>query len=333
MTNTTTPTINASHAADAMLGSSAAMADVFTLLERVADTDMSVLLIGESGTGKELASQRIHQLSALHDKPYITVNCGAIPSELMESELFGHVKGSFTGAERNHEGYFEQANGGTLFLDEITEMPIELQVKLLRVLETGQVRPIGASDTKQIQFRIIAATNRDPEEAVTQGFLRQDIFYRIAQFPITLPPLRARPEDIPYLAEHFLELLNERYQSNKQFSKLIIPQLQQHDWPGNVRELRHAIERAHVLADHIIFPTDLPAVMQPQTPFEQNDCLHVKLGNTLEAAEDQLIEATLLHCHGNKKEAAQILGISLKTLYNRLNKSKQNDDDQTADAA
>lgn len=291
---------------------------VFNNLDKVAKTDMTVFLVGESGTGKELAARAIHAHSLVSDGTYIPVNCGAIPAELMESEIFGHVKGSFTGATNDHCGFFEQADGGTLFLDEITEMPLTLQTKLLRVLESGEIRPVGATQTKTPVVRIIAATNRDPETAIREGFLREDLFYRLAQFPLTLPPLRERASDILALAEHFLAQLNQQYRENKTFADTVIELFKVHSWPGNARELRHVVQSAHALADDVITAQDLPSSLRTDNNEPPGDCLHVRVGVPLRTAEQQLIEITLKHFEGDKKRTATTLGISLKTLYNRL---------------
>lgn len=292
---------------------------VFQHLDKVAKTDISVFLIGESGTGKELAAGAVHANSIKQTGTFVPVNCGAIPAELMESELFGHVKGSFTGAQRDHKGYFEQADAGTLFLDEITEMPINLQAKLLRVLESGEVRPVGSKQLLKPITRIIAATNREPEAAIREGFLREDLFYRLAQFPITLPPLRERAEDIHKLAKHFLAELNQQYDEQKSFSPQVLELFSLHSWPGNVRELRHALQRAHALADDIILPKHLPTSLQTENAEPIGELIEVRVGVPLRVAEKQLIEATLRHLDGDKKATATTLGISLKTLYNRLN--------------
>src|SRR5690606_2666325 len=230
-----------------LVGRSAALLRIKQEIARVAPTDASVLLHGESGVGKELLSRALHEVSG-RPGPFVAMNCGAVPHELMASQLFGHERGSFTGAHGRHIGYFEQANGGTLFLDEVTEMPPHLQVHLLRALESRSIRRVGGSEDIPVDVRIVSATNRDPQRAVRQGVLREDVFYRLAEFPVTVPPLRARQEDIELLSERFLSLLNLRYGTDKQFSPEALELLRRHPWPGNVRELRNAVQRAYIMA-------------------------------------------------------------------------------------
>src|SRR4029450_3606062 len=220
-----------------MWGNSAPMQRVYEQVARVATTAVTVLVQGESGTGKELVAQTIHQLSRRRTRPFLAINCGAISPHLMESEIFGHEKGSFTGANRQHQGFFERANGGTLFLDEITEMPLDLQVKLLRVLETGTFNRVGSTDTQSADVRVVAATNRIPEKAVESGKLREDLLYRLNVFPIRLPPLRERREDVPLLADHFLQEICKTEGKTKHFSTEAYAAMNAYDWPGNVREL------------------------------------------------------------------------------------------------
>src|SRR5579859_729142 len=231
-----------------LLGSSAPMQKLYDQLGRVAPTSATVLLIGESGTGKELAAQTIHDLSRRKRAPFLPLNCGAVSPQLIESEVFGHEKGSFTGADRQHKGYFERANGGTLFLDEITEMPIELQVKLLRVLETGMFMRVGTTKEIETDVRLIAATNRDPEQAVLEGKLRLDLYHRLNVFPISLPPLRDRGKDVDLLAQAFLDELNERHSTKKHFPAAVKEMLMSYPWPGNVRELKNYVQRAHIMS-------------------------------------------------------------------------------------
>ncbi|RPH60884.1 MAG: sigma-54-dependent Fis family transcriptional regulator, partial [Burkholderiales bacterium] len=230
-------------------GRSDAMREIYRQIARVAPTAVTALITGESGTGKEVVAHTIHDLSKRAKAPFLAVNCGAISPQLIESELFGHEKGSFTGAVRQHRGFFERTDGGTLFLDEVTEMPVELQVKLLRVLETGSFTPVGADEPISTDVRIIAATNRAPLKAVAERRLREDLYYRLAVFPIHLPPLRGRREDIPLLAGHFLESLNTREGARKRFSERALRLLQSYGWPGNVRELRNAVHRGFILAE------------------------------------------------------------------------------------
>jgi len=217
-------------------------------ISRVAGTSVSVFINGESGTGKELVAQTVHDLSRRRKKPFLAVNCGAISPNLIESEIFGHEKGAFTGADKQHEGFFERASGGTLFLDELTEMPMELQVKLLRVLETGRFMRVGSTTTLDADVRVIAASNRPLLQAVQAGKLREDLLYRLNVFPIEMPPLRDRLDDVPLLADHFLRQIAAKEGKNKRFTAKALAQLQTYHWPGNVRELRNAVQRAYVMA-------------------------------------------------------------------------------------
>lgn len=316
-----------------LVGSSAAMGAVYDLITRVAPTDATVCVVGESGTGKEIVAQAVHELSRRRKGPFVPVNCGAVSPNLIESTLFGHEKGSFTGAERVHRGVFEQASAGTLFLDEITEMPIELQVKLLRVLETGAVMRIGGEKAIEIDVRVIAATNRIPEHAVQEGKLREDLWYRLNVFPISLPPLRDRGGDIEDLAEHFLAELNAAQGSSKWLSPAARATLRRYAWPGNVRELKNSVHRAYIMAETEIGPDQLPpevvgggmpallnTVDLPRHggPAELGTPMAVRVGTSVAEVEQQLIMATLQACGGNKQKAAEVLGVSLKTLYNRL---------------
>ncbi|HEY6820902.1 MAG TPA: sigma-54 dependent transcriptional regulator [Burkholderiales bacterium] len=304
-----------------ILGSSPPMQKLYDQLGRVAPTSATVLLVGESGTGKELAAQTIHDLSRRKRAPFLPLNCGAVSPQLIESELFGHEKGSFTGADRQHKGYFERAHGGTLFLDEITEMPQELQVKLLRVLETGQFMRVGTTTPISADVRLIAATNRNPETAVADGKLREDLYHRLNVFPIAMPPLRERGTDIELLAQHFLDQLNKQESASKSFAPPAIAALYAHGWPGNVRELKNYVQRAFILADEIIDADLAPATV---TAPETAPLLTVRVGTTLDDVSRRLIEATLAEC-GSKRKAADMLGISLKTLYNRLAAYKASD--------
>jgi DNA-binding NtrC family response regulator len=297
-----------------ILGSSPRMQKLYDQLGRVAPTSATVLLTGESGTGKELAAQTIHDLSRRKKAPFLPLNCGAVSPQLIESELFGHEKGSFTGADRQHKGYFERAHGGTLFLDEITEMPQELQVKLLRVLESGTFTRVGTTTPISADVRVLAATNRSPEGAVADGKLREDLYHRLNVFPISMPPLRERGTDIELLAEHFLVTLNKQEGGSKKFAPATIAALYAHSWPGNVRELKNYVQRAFILADDVIDANLAPAAVAAP---ESAPLLSVRVGTTLEEVSRRLIEATLAEC-GSKRKAADMLGISLKTLYNRL---------------
>jgi two-component system, NtrC family, response regulator HydG len=304
-----------------LIGRSKPMQEIYDLVARVAPTDASVLVMGESGTGKELVAQTIHSLSRRKAAPFIAINCGAISPNLIESELFGHERGSFTGADRRRRGFFEQADGGTLFLDEVTEMPAELQVKLLRVLESRAVTRVGSTESVPVDVRVISASNRDPKQAVEEGALREDLLYRLNVFPIHLPPLRERGDDIVLLAEHFLAAVNRRESSEKRWSEPALVRIREHAWPGNVRELRNAVERAAILADRLIQAEDLPGgevVAKPAAETGSDAVLRVPVGSSISEVERRLILSTLEQLHGDKKRAAEILGISLKTLYTRL---------------
>jgi two-component system, NtrC family, response regulator AtoC len=298
-----------------ILGSSPPMQRLYEQLSRVAPTSATVLLVGESGTGKELAAQTIHDLSRRKRRPFLPLNCGAVSPQLIESELFGHEKGSFTGADRQHRGFFERANGGTLFLDEITEMSLELQVKLLRVLETGTFMRVGTNEPLVADVRLVNATNRIPEKAVADGKLREDLYHRLNVFPIQMPPLRDRGTDIELLAEHFLDKLNKEEGTAKTFSPAAVAALYSHTWPGNVRELKNYVQRAFIMADNVIDVEIARGTMQEAAP---TPLFTVRIGSTLEETERRLIEATLAECGNVKRKAAEMLGISLKTLYNRL---------------
>ena len=306
-------------------GSSKPMLKLYRNLRKIAASTASVLVIGESGTGKELVAQTLHQQSDRFDQPFVAVNCGAVSASLIESQLFGHEKGSFSGASSQHKGYFECADGGTLFLDEITEMPIDLQVKLLRVLETGTLRRLGSEQDIAVDVRIVAATNRQPEEAINDEKLREDLYYRVAQVPIWLPPLRERGTDRVGLAQHFLNLLNERDEKSQFFTEEALAKIDQLPWYGNVRALQSAVERAALLSEGSIAADAIieDSVSEPKV---EGDFLRVSVDDTLEESERKLIFAALEANEGNKKSTAENLGISLKTLYNRLNEYEQGGD-------
>jgi len=297
-----------------LFGASAAMLEVYARIDKVAPTSATVLITGESGSGKELVAHTIHDRSERARAPFIAVNCGAIPGNLIEAELFGYEKGAFTGAARTHRGCFERADGGTLFLDEVTEMAPEMQVRLLNVLETGRYTRVGGEVDLRARVRILAATNRDPRQAVREVQLREDLMYRLAVFPITLPPLRERDGDPELLAEHFLQQLNAAEGTSKAFSRQTVATIRTHHWPGNVRELKNAIQRAFIMSDRQI---DLEfsglACAEPV-----GKALRIQVGTALADIERQVIYATLDHCGGNKRRCAETLGVSLKTLYNRL---------------
>ena len=303
-----------------MRGNSPAMRKLYRVVRKVAPSNATVLVVGESGTGKELAAQTLHQMSG-SSGPFVAMNCGAIASELAESELFGHEKGSFSGAERRHAGYFERAEGGTLLLDEVGEMPLDLQVKLLRVLETGKFRRVGGTQDLTMNVRFLAATNRDPETAIRDGLLREDLYFRIAQFCLRMPPLRERERDVAGLAHAFLHELNAEHDSAKRFSHDAIEAIVAYPWPGNVRELKSAVERAYILAEQTLEPEHLPEGQIEQA----GEYLRISVGESLHQTEKQQILATIDACDGNKKEAAEALGIALKTLYNKLKEYDEDD--------
>jgi DNA-binding NtrC family response regulator len=301
-----------------MWGRSAQMRRVYEQIARVAGTAVTVLVIGESGTGKEVAAQTIHELSRRRKHPFLAVNCGAISPHLIESEIFGHEKGSFTGAVRQHEGFFERAHGGTLFLDEITEMPLDLQVKLLRVLETGLFMRVGSTIAQETDVRVVAATNRDPERAVASGKLREDLLYRLNVFPILLPPLRERMEDVSLLAQHFLNEICASEGEKKTLSGAAMARLQAHRWPGNVRELRNAVHRAYVMASSPVITDEWLSFDKPASVEASGPAINIRIGTALADVERTLILATLKHFDNHRERTAAALGVSLKTLYNRL---------------
>jgi DNA-binding NtrC family response regulator len=299
-------------------GSSPVMEQLCQQVERVAATDATVLLVGESGTGKELIANAIHHASARRDETFVAVNCGAIPAHLIEAALFGHEKGSFTGASRQHIGYFEHASRGTLFLDEITEMPIDMQVKLLRVLEAGTFLRVGGDEEVKVDVRLVAATNRDLDTAVKQGNLREDLMYRLAVFPVRVPPLRERGSDIEMLALHFLQALNEKEGKQKVFSRNSLDVIRSYSWPGNVRELKNVVQRAFILATDTLDVEECISELAAKKPTVHEGYLNFFVGTPLADAQKEIILATLKHYSGNKRLTAEALGISLKTLYNRL---------------
>jgi two-component system response regulator AtoC len=299
-----------------LLGSAPAMQLLFDQLGRVAPTSATVLLLGESGTGKELAALTLHELSRRREAPFLPLNCGAVSAQLIESELFGHERGSFTGADRQHKGFFERAHGGSVFLDEVTEMPMELQVKLLRVLETGSFSRVGGIAPIVCDVRIIAASNREPERALAEGKLREDLYHRLNVFPIRLPPLRQRGADLELLARHFLADLNRAEGTAKTFSADSLSKLYQYGWPGNVRELRNHVQRAFIMADDVV-ECGLPVTCAPPAS-DDGATVTIRVGTPLEEVERRVTLATLAQCGQVKRKAADILGVSLKTLYNRL---------------
>ncbi|MDR8727957.1 sigma-54 interaction domain-containing protein [Burkholderia pseudomultivorans] len=297
-------------------GRSVAMRTLLGRIEKIAPTRANVMIAGESGVGKDIVARRLHDLSARRDGPFVPVNCGAIPPDIAESHLFGHEKGSFTGAVAQHTGLFEAARGGTLLLDEIAEMPAALQVKLLRAIESNAIVRVGGTESIPLDVRIVSATRHNPAEAVRDGRLREDLFYRLAVFALYVPPLRQRDADVETIAHEFVATLNARHRSHKRLTDAAIAALRAYSWPGNVRELHNTIERAYILADDGI---DVALPKQPLPPdLTRDDAMSLPLGATLHHAQQRFIAATLRHFDGNKPRAAKALGISLKTLYNRL---------------
>jgi DNA-binding NtrC family response regulator len=309
-----------------LVGRSPVMRGVFSLIRQVAPSKAAVLITGESGTGKELVARAIHSLSPRSSGPFVAINCAAMPETLMESELFGHEKGAFTGALERRAGCFELAQNGTLLLDEIGDMPIATQAKLLRVLEDSRVRRLGGKSEMLVDVRVIASTNKVLEEALKKGEIRDDLYYRLNVFQISLPPLRARMDDLPILVEALLRDLNKKHNCRVvDLTPEVQEQFRCHSWPGNVRELRNALERAVILAgEGVIELRHLPANFSraAATPRaeEEGDPTQVRLrlGSTIDEAERLLIQRTLQHTRNNKTRAAEILGISLKTLHNKL---------------
>jgi Nif-specific regulatory protein len=305
-----------------IIGSSPAMRRVFALMDKVINTTTSVLIQGETGTGKELVARAIHYNGCLKEKPFVAENCGALSENLLESELFGHVKGAFTGAITDRKGLFELAHGGTIFLDEIGEMPVAMQVKLLRVLQEGQLRRVGGTRYINVDVRLIASTNRDLEEEIKKGNFREDLFYRVNVFPITLPPLRERREDIPLLAFHFLKKLTRK---QKRPSVRLTPRslnlLSQYDWPGNVREIQNEIERALTLAGRDkeireeFLSEKINASLSPKISIPATDCT---LQEVTQRIEQQMIVEALEKTGGNRSQAARILGLTRQGLLNKI---------------
>jgi DNA-binding NtrC family response regulator len=316
-----------------MIGRSGVMRQIYQVIEQAAPTAASVLVTGESGTGKELVAQTIHQLSPRAQHPFVPINCAAIPDNLLESELFGHEKGSFTGAIARRQGSFELANHGTLFLDEIAEMTPGMQAKLLRVLQERTFRTVGGTREIAVDIRVIAATNLDPAEAVRGGKLREDLYYRLNVFEIRLPPLRDRIDDLPLLADEFTrEFAARNGRDVAGLSDAALAALGRHSWPGNVRELRNVIERATIVAHgRLIEASDLPPLAAPAPAAPAGAAAPptagagLTPGTTVDEAERRLIEITLAHTGGNKTRAAEMLGISLKTLHNKLNRMRSDD--------
>ncbi len=307
-------------AAPKLIGQSPVMQSIYRMIDKIADTPATVLISGESGTGKELIAKTIHARSGRADKPYVAINCGAIPETLLESQLFGHVKGSFTGADRDHDGFCRQAEGGTIFLDEIGETPLAIQVKLLRMLQEREIYPVGSSKAVKVDLRVIAATNRNLEQEVAAGRFRADLYYRLNVIPIDLPPLRERVDDIPLLVDHFLRRLDPGYAGrlSAAIDADALAALQRYPWPGNVRELENVIERACIMREgELITLADLPACVAAPAGTGEQVCTigsHVPL----EVIERQHILKVLASVGGQKKRAADILQINPSTLYRKL---------------
>jgi DNA-binding NtrC family response regulator len=318
-----------------MVGASPRMQEIFALLQQAGPSKACVLITGESGTGKEMVARTVHALSQRRQGPFVAINCAALPETLIESELFGHEKGSFTGASERRAGCFEVAQHGTLLLDEIGEMPMLTQAKLLRILEDSKVRRLGGKTEFEVDVRVIAATNKVPEEAVKGGHLREDLFYRLNVFHIHLPPLRERKEDLPTIADVLASDLNRKHECRVVgISPAVLDALGAHNWPGNIRELRNVLERAVIIAgEGLVEMKHLPPFLQARpggaatapaaapasTPREDTgDSVRFAVGTTVEEAEKRLILRTLEHTRNNKTRAAEILGISLKTLHNKL---------------
>lgn len=316
--------LNRHYSFSEIIGKSASLQNVFRIVEKIADTNASVLIQGESGTGKELIAKAIHFNSRRAGKPFLAVNCGALPETLLESELFGHTKGSFTGATGDKKGLFRSAEGGTLFLDEIGEMPVALQVKLLRALQEHEVTPVGSSSAVKFDARIIAATNKNLEKEVEENRFREDLFYRLNVIEISLPPLRERREDIPLLVKHFIaRTAKEQSSVEKLISADAMSSLVNYAWQGNVRELQNAIERSFLLSGEEIDADSLPPKIRnnSQNVFEMRDPEGVH--PTLEEMERRYILEILTSVGEDKTQAANILGIDLSTLYRKLKRYEE----------
>ncbi|AOK30125.1 Fis family transcriptional regulator [Burkholderia singularis] len=299
-----------------LFGRSPSIQNLLLKISRVAATRASVLIVGESGAGKDIVARLVHDMSPRRRGPFVPVNCGAIARDIAESQLFGHEKGSFTGAVAQHIGMFEAARGGTLFLDEIAEMPADLQVKLLRTLETNTILRVGGHEPVALDLRIVAATHHDPVEAVRSGRLREDLFYRIAAIALHVPALRQRDDDVGDIAVQIVERLNAKHRTRKRLSTQAMKALRAYTWPGNVRELRNALERAFILADEQI-ELHLPRRPPPRDDL-CHDAMKLHIGTTLAHTQQRFIAGSLRHFNGDKPRTAKALGISLKTLYNRL---------------
>jgi DNA-binding NtrC family response regulator len=314
--------VSAKYSAKSIVGFSPLWQDIMETVERVAPSRAAVLLLGESGTGKEVIARSLHELSGRRDKPFIKINCGALPDQLLESELFGYEKGAFTNAIKQKRGRFELANGGTIFLDEIADMPTHLQVKLLTVLQDGEFQRLGSEETLKVDVRVIAATNKSLDEEIEEGRFREDLYFRLNVIKFSLPPLRQRKDDIIPLAQHFIEKFSKL---NSKIVRGIAPEciklLEGHTWRGNVRELENVVERAVVLCNgEMIQKENLPDYI---TGLDTSKVVTFRIGTTLEEVEDVMISRTLDMTGGNKEEAARVLGIGVATLYRRLKDNEE----------
>jgi len=303
-------------AANRLIGNSPAMHQIFAIIEQAAPTNATILITGESGTGKELAARAIHQTSPRRDKPFVSINCAAIPEGLMESELFGHERGAFTGAEQTRKGKFELADNGTLLLDELGDLPGPLQAKLLRVLQESEFERVGGSKSISVDVRILACTSKNLQQEVAEGRFRQDLLFRLQVIPITMPPLREHKEDIAELCKSFLREFSSSHHRTLSLSQTALNCLQSYDYPGNVRELRNLMERASVLCKGPeITPADLPTELRSQTIHSE---IGLNLAENLAVAEQICLKRALEYCNGNRTESAKVLGISRKNLWEKL---------------
>ncbi|VUD58871.1 Luminescence regulatory protein LuxO [Thalassocella blandensis] len=306
-----------------LIGESKPMKELYEMITRVASTNANVLLMGESGVGKEVVANAIHHISGCSGE-FVAANCGAFARELISSELFGHEKGAFTGAISRKAGVFEQALNGTLFLDEITEMPLDLQPNLLRVLETNTVTRLGSTKSSPVSCRVVSATNRSEDDFAQRNCLREDLYFRLAVFPIKIPSLRERIDDIPLLSQNFITELNDEHGTSFKLSDESLAKLREYNWPGNVRELRHTMHRAFIMTNPESEFLKLPSTIG--SPFDGKSSSgrpRLEAGRTIEDVERELIQVTLEQLEGDKKKAAEMLGISLKTLYNRINEYQE----------
>jgi transcriptional regulator with GAF, ATPase, and Fis domain len=308
----------------AILGEHPSIRKIYDIIQRVAGTDVTVLITGESGTGKELVARAIHNISLRADRPFVPVNCAAIPETLLESELFGHARGAFTGAHSSRAGLFQLANQGTILLDEVGELPLALQAKLLRVLQDGKVRPIGADHPVEMQVRVIASTNKDLAHQVSKGSFREDLFFRLQVIPLHLPPLRARRSDIPLLVNHFLDKSSQKHRVSVRITREALIYLWEYDWPGNIRELENLIERLVLLSDHgVIDLKDLPPnirsfVSDKNCPQPSLAGGQIDLRHATEQLQCRLMGEALRLANGNKSVAARMLGLKRTTLIAKL---------------